>query len=80
MKMEEFSELCYTALDLLMREEDLERLNTPNNKLSLQRMLGFFELQEEYEACQDIQEIAIEIFGQTLTPVEIHVIYEESEA
>lgn len=81
MTYQEFSELCSSALHLLQNEEDLKKLNTERNKLSLQRMLGFFEMNEEYEACQDIQEIAIEIFGHTLSPVNINIIYEtETEA
>jgi hypothetical protein len=80
MTYQEFSDLCSVALHLMQNEEDLKKLKTDRNKLSLQRMLGFFEKTEEYEACQDIQEIAIEIFGHTLSPVDIHIIYEtESE-
>jgi hypothetical protein len=77
MTYQQFSDICATALYLLQHEEDLKKLNTERNKLSLQRMLGFFEQNEEYEACQDIQEIATEIFGHPLSPVDIHIIYEE---
>jgi hypothetical protein len=80
MTYQQFSDLCATALYLLQNEDDLKKLKTDKNKLALQRMLGFFEQNEEYEACQDIQEIATEIFGHTLSPVDIHIIYEtESE-
>lgn len=76
MNYSEFSELCFLSLELLMEEEDLAKLNTEQNRFSLQRMLGFFEMNEEYEACQDLQDLSMEIFGERINPIYIDIIYE----
>jgi hypothetical protein len=73
----EFSELCHVSLEMLMSEENLSNLKTDQNRFSLQRMLGFFETTEDYEACQDLQDIALEIFGERINPIHIKVIYED---
>lgn len=71
---EDFAEMCINALNLLKTEDNLSRLNNQQTEEAMRRMLYYFESVEEYETCQDIQEIANVIFGHSIEPM--HITYE----
>jgi hypothetical protein len=80
MYLEEFRDLCMTALEVLHAEEDLKSLASPVTENAIGKMLYFFESIEDYEACQDIQEIALAIFDRRVEPAIIRYETAESEA
>lgn len=77
---EEFRDLCLSALELLRSEDDLSKLANPTTEDAIGKMLYFFEGEEDYEACQDIREIAQAIFGRTVQPTIIRYEDAKSEA
>lgn len=77
---EEFRELCLAALELLRTENDLKSLANPVTEDAIGKMLFYFEGEEDYETCQDVQEIAVAIFGRTIQPTIIRYEATESEA
>ena len=77
---QEFADLCMSALELLRTEEDLKRLANPVTEDAIGKMLYYFEEMEDYETCQDIQEMAIAIFDRPIQPTIVQYETTESEA
>lgn len=75
---EDFSDMCYNALDLLLMEEDPQRLNNPVTEIAMRKMLYFFEREEEFEMCLVVESLSQKIFGYSIKPIFAHE--QESEA
>lgn len=70
-QIQEFIDGCNETYQILLESKDsLDKIPPKEAKKALRRMLGYFQVTEEYEKCSFIKNLYISKFNEEITPVD----------